>query len=456
MTALPLALNALDSRPLCAPIDSSALPGGMPEGNPPFHADSPVGRALSESERYFNEPSRCGWEVIVHPRDWEWMRTELGEDLRALAAMRTGRSGFHPLLFDCDGGDPEDWWAWIHRWLETAAGPGQEPPFYILILGSPQRIPFGFQMALHAAAAVGRIHYDTPDEYRAYFRKLLGRTRGIRGLDIFAPCHDEATEIAAARFAHPLADWAGRKRLACRAIIDARGARKRATQAGFEALGQTPERILFATGHGLFEPRPGRAELIGALCCPREEEAIMDPARDLISPDLIGNAPCFPGSIIVMQSCYGFGMPSESALGRRCSLLPGGKREDRISSLPRKLLAHPRGPIAFIGHLDIALVFKGDALYRDGFDPLAPFTWLVEGICLRGHTVGYAMSGLRRTVANLSNLSLMLLDQQERGKRGIRGWLASWVPSRRGKVAEKLIRKNDAGNLLLFGDPAAA
>jgi hypothetical protein len=149
-------------------------------------------------------------------------------------------------------------------------------------------------------------------------------------------------------------------------------------------------------------------------------------------------------------------MPSESALGRRGGLLPGGKREDRISALPRKWLAHPRGPIAFIGHLDIALVFKGDAVYRGGFDPLAPFTWLVEAICLRGHTVGYAMSGLRRTVANLSNLSLMLLDQHERRKRGIRGRLASWILSRRGAVADKLIRKNDAGNLLLFGDPAAA
>lgn len=246
---------------------------GMPDTETLLRADSPLDRGLSESERYFNEPSRCGWEVIVHPRDWEWIWTELGEDLRALAAMRTGRSDFRPLFFDCGrgdcgGNDPEDWWAWIHRRLEGPAGPGREPPFYFLILGSPQRIPFGFQMTLHAAAAVGRIHYDTPEEYRAYFRKLLGRKRGIRGLDIFAPCHDEATEMATAKFALPLADWACRKRLACRTIIDARGARKRATRAGFEALGQASDRLLFAIGHGLFEPRPGRAELIGALCCP--------------------------------------------------------------------------------------------------------------------------------------------------------------------------------------------
>lgn len=456
MPALPLGLNALDSKPLFAPVDAYAPREGIPEAGTLPGADSLVGHGPSESERYFNEPSRCGWEVIVHPRDWEWMRAELGEDLRALAAMRTGRGGFRPLLYDCAGGNPEDWWAWIQRRLEGPAGPGQEPPFYILILGSPQRIPFGFQMALHAGTAVGRLHFDTPEEYRAYFRKLLGRKRGIRGLDIFAPCHDEATEIATAKFARPLADWAGRKRLACRAIIDTRGTRKRATRAGFAALGQASERILFATGHGLFEPRPGRAELNGALCCPVEDEAILDPARDLISPDLIGSAPCFPGSILVMQSCYGFGMPSESAVGRRCGMLPGSKREDRISSLPRKLLANPRGPIAFIGHLDIALVFRGKIIDRDGFDPLAPFTWLVEAICLHGHTVGYAMSGLRRTVANLSNLSLMLLDQHERGKRSILGRLASWAPSRRGAVAENLIRKNDVGNLLLFGDPAAA
>jgi hypothetical protein len=426
----------------------------MPDPETPLRAGSLPDRGQSESERYFNEPSRCGWKVIVHPLDWEWVRAELGEDLRALAAMRTGRSEFCPILFDCQGGSPEDWWAWIRLRLEGPAGPGREPPFYILILGSPQRIPFGFQMTLHAGGAVGRVHYDTPEEYRAYFRKLLGRKRGIRGLDIFAPCHDEATELATARFAHPLADWACRKGLACRSIIDARGARKRATRAGFEAMGRTGESILFATGHGLFEPRPAQVELTGALCCPREDEAILDPARDLISPDLIGSAPCFPGSIIVMHSCYGFGMPSESALDHRCGVLPGRKREDRISALPRKWLANPGGPIAFIGHLDIALVFKRNAVYRDGLDPLDPFTWLVEAICLRGHTVGYAMSGLRRTVANLSNLSLMLLDQQERLKRGIRGRLAFWA--RKGVVAEKLIRMNDAGKLLLFGDPAAA
>jgi hypothetical protein len=428
----------------------------IPDTGSRLRADSPLERGLNGSERYFNEPSRCGWEMLVHPRDWEWMRLELGEDLRALAAMRTGRSDFRPLLFDCGGCDPEDWWAWIHRRLLAPAAPGREPPFYILILGDPQRIPFGFQMALQAGAAVGRVHFDTAEEYRAYFRKLLARRPGIRGLDIFAPCHDEATEIAAAQFAIPLADWAGRKRLACRALIDARGARKRATRAGFEALGQTGERILFATGHGFFEPRSRRAELIGALCCPRSDEAILDPARDLISTDLIGSAPCFPGSIVVMQSCYGFGMPSESALRQRCGMLPRDRREDRISALPRKWLANPRGPIAFVGHLDMALVFTGEADDGYAFDPLVPFTWLIEAICLRGHTVGYAMSGLRRTVANLSNLSLMLLDKHAGGKQGFRGRLSSWVPSRRKAVAEKLMRKKDAGNLFLFGDPAAA
>ena len=456
MTALPLGLNACDSQPLFAPLDSPDPGEGGPETGGLLRADAPVDRGPGESERYFNEPSRCGWEIIVHPRDWEWMRTGLGEDLRSLAALRTGRRDFRPLLFDCEGDDPGDWWAWIHRKLEGPAGPGQEPPFYLLILGSPQRIPFGFQMALQAGAAVGRVHFDTPEEYRAYFRKLLGRRRGITGLDIFAPCHDEATEIATARFAHPLADWAGRKRLACRTLIDARGTRKRATRDGFEALGRAPERILFAAGHGLFEPRAGRAELIGALCCPREDETLLDPERDLISTDLIAGGPCFPGSIVIMQSCYGFGMPAESALAPRRGLMPGGRREDRISALPRKWLAHPRGPVAFIGHLDIALVFKGAAVYRDGFDPLAPFTWLIEAMCLRGHTVGHAMSGVRRAVAHLTNLSLMLLDQQERGKRGFRGRLASWVPSRRGAVADRLMRRHEAGNLLLFGDPAAA
>ena len=74
-----------------------------------------------------------------------------------------------PLLF---GGEPELQW---QDWLDVNYSPllTEKLPYYVLIVGDPQQVPFRFQSLLDTAAAVGRVAFDNVDDLHAYVEKLV-------------------------------------------------------------------------------------------------------------------------------------------------------------------------------------------------------------------------------------------------------------------------------------------
>jgi hypothetical protein len=152
--------------------------------------------------------------------------------------------------------------------------------------------------------------------------------------------------------------------------------------------------VLFTLSHGEGAPRGGwtsheeQRRRQGAMSFGREGKLTGDDLRA---------RPFLPGGVWFMLACYGAGTPNFSAYRHWLAQLAGagqfrGKPEavlaglpgpqDRpfIAALPQAVLANPAGPLAFMGHIDLAWTYGFQEL--DAAPPTArPATWRSPARC---------------------------------------------------------------------------
>lgn len=391
----------------------------------------------------------AGWGLVFHQRADPEMRRAL-EPLIELR-RRSSPVHFHELTYEED----DTCLRFLTRHGAAGAGPvdPEKVPYYLLIVGRPTEIPFSFQFDLDAQYAVGRIAFDSTEEYARYARSVLDVEDGARPrprrATFFGAVQDEITLLTEETLVTPMAktlaaaypDW----EIQVLRKEDATKERLVRHLAGEEAAA-----FLFTAGHGVFFSRK-KEELQksrqGALVMSDwpglDERPGPVPSSYYFGASDVSPEASVHGLISFHFGCYTAGTPEFDAYALR----KGRRLKEPIASssfvarLPMELLSHRGGgALAVVGHVERA--WQSSFLWQEEVSQAATFEGMAHEL-LAGKPVGLAMQYFGRRYADLAvQFSQALLEAQENGDDEPLQRSLLWTAY------------HDARAFVLLGDPA--
>ena len=400
------------------------------------------------------DPRAAGWTFLLNSDDPR--RDEIVKVLAPLGEHR-GMQEPSPLIFN---GEPEEEWQdWMQEHYLGLELDGRRVPHYVLVVGGPDQVPFHFQALLDSAASVGRVDFDTLTDLQAYVDKVLRHERAAdptaaREALFFATDGGpgDATHFSRRFMADPLSHHVMKTRRFPTRTLVAEAATK---EQFLDDARQRKPALVYTASHGMAAPNEQlevQKRVNGGICC----DHLKGDAREewLITADDVDlRQPFFEGAVLFQFACFGYGTPAESDFRHWLGGAELNSSTSFVAALPKRLLAHPRGPIAFIGHVDTAWLHGFDdpeSPYQVNLwsSRITPYKKAIE-VLLGCQPVGLAMSDLNKRF-DYANAQLTLsFDRMVRRKLDL-------TPAQRNQLANTFIFRSDAQNYLVFGDPAAS
>jgi len=325
-------------------------------------------------------------------------------------------------------------------------------PYYLLIAGDPETIPFSFQHDLDVWYGVGRIHFDSIDEYARYAERVVAAETGAASLPrravFFATSDDPTTALSCRDLVTPLAGMMrdDRPNWSIDAVLgdDAQKGRLRKLLGGDDSPA-----LLFTGTHGgyLSADDPRQSQLQGGLVCQKR------PHPSQWSESALGDFYCFaedisdnaliPPMITFHFACFGAGTPRNNEFfDSPKNYLPANLATRAfVAQLPKRLLGHPRGgALAVIGHVERA--WSCSFRWPGAGSQLGAFKSALR-VLMDGHPVGWATEFLNQHYAGLSVILKNQLDDMRFGK----------LPDQK-RLPFLWTANHDARNYAIVGDPA--
>lgn len=416
---------------------------GAPTGLPAPRGPEYLGPPPDEDPE---EPTIGKWAVVVIEED----RDAAAEALSALIAWRREQGYLWGdgiiAVSPSASGTVESWWRRFARAVDA------DPPHYLMLVGGPDRFPFEFQFDLDLHRATGRLDVsDTPGgpfswaACRRYAQKGVAYERGEIGLEakplFYSLQNDGSTRVSHEYLVLELA------KTIPGGVSTLYG--DDATVGNLmAALAAAPApKLVFTASHGVeFPIDPARwGALTDTSFHGRAADAVVS-AQIALEAERFGY-----GSIIFAFACFSAGVPERSMLaflaGERDAAVAMGAR---VAPLPRQLLGHPQGPVAFVGHVDrVTSVAFQSSFGMAGITPYRHFaSWLRHHDDSPGQhhaTVGRALGTMREDARRVGAQVAAALEQaaQSAGdKMSIK------------EAGRRWIGFHDYRGFILLGDPA--
>jgi len=391
-----------------------------------------------------------GWGVLFGPNTPQTIKDNLKPLLKHREKEVDDKTPDKHLfqIFDGDHGGYKPEYKTADDWLKQfGAESGAQVvrkkgvPYYLMIVASPQDIPFEFQYQLDVYWAVGRLWLENDEDYAAYAKAVVEYEQGLR-------------ETAAQRltfFATRFAKDNGATALFCDSLVTPLLGDGIAQERGFETefitgpeatrdrllklYGAKQDRpaIYFCGSHGLKRggASPALPDTMGALMCENwtgDQPPV--PAQWVAGGDLPADAD-LSGTMHFLFACYSAGWPERSDYDSSDRLAPAAM----VARLPQKILA--KGALATFGHIDSVWSYSYQA--GDGMDRTGEFTSILTRL-MDGARAGHATDSF--------NVRWNVLG----------GMIAQKAATGTFESTEEehnmWIQHDDARNHVLYGDPA--